>query len=114
MFSDFLNLSATIWRSIGFSINEYGEVLPIDDTQQASTKIRIDPYSSKGLTILFQGQVVEIQNKIFAESNVDIHYGDIIKVTGTNEQHQVLVIEKLYGKDSLHHYEILSRRIDLL
>jgi len=113
-FQDFLNLDAKIYRAIGYSINEYGEVCPTDPTQQASTKVRIDPLKGKGLTTMFQGQIVDIQNRIFALSNVDISEGDIIKIDGTSEQYEILLIEKLYGKTSLHHFQIMARRVDLL
>ena len=114
MFSDFLNLNATIWRSVGHNINDYGEVCPIDPTSHASTKIRIDPLKGKGLTTMFHGQTVDIQNRIFALSNVDISEGDIIKIDGTFEQYEILLIERLYNKTSLNHFQLLCRRVDLL
>ena len=114
-FEDYLNLSATIWRSTGVAdINEYGEVCPTDPTSQASTKVRIDPLKGKGLTTAFYGQTVDITNRIFALSNVDISEGDIIKIDGTSEQFEVLLIERLYGKTSLHHFQIMARRVDIL
>lgn len=114
-FIDYLNLTATIWRSVGdVTVNEYGEVCPTDPTQQASTKVRIDPLKGKGLTTAFQGQIVDVSNRIFALSNVDISEGDIIKIDGTSEQYEVLLIEKLYGKTLLHHFQLLCRRVDLL
>lgn len=114
-FSDYLNLSATIWRSTGaVDINEYGEVCPTDPTSQASTKVRIDPLKGKGLTTAFYGQTVDITNRIFALSNVDIVEGDIIKIDGTYEQYEILLIEKLYNKTSLNHFQIMARRVDLL
>ena len=114
MFEDFLNLTATVWRSTSFTINIYGELLPDDDTQQASTKVRVDPLKGKGLTTMFQGQIVDIHNRIFALSNLVIKHGDIIKIDSTGEQFEILLIEKLYDKTSLHHYEIMVRRTDLL
>ena len=114
MFEDFLNLSATVWRSTGYTVNVYGEVIPDDDTQEASTKVRIDPLKGEGLTTVFQGQTVDITNLIFAVSNLTINHGDIIKIDGTNEQYEVLLIERLYDKTSLHHLEIMARRTDLL
>jgi len=114
-FVDFLNLTATIWRSVGdVTVNEYGEVCPTDHTQQASTKVRIDPLKGKGLMTAFQGQIVDITNRIFALSNIDISEGDIIKIDGTEEQYEILLIERLYGKTALHHFQIMARRTDLL
>lgn len=113
-FQDFLNLSATVWRSTSHTVNIYGEVVPDDDTQEASTKVRIDPLKGKGLTTVFQGQTVDITNLIFAVSNLTINHGDLIKIDGTNEQYEVLLIERLYDKASLHHLEIMARRTDLL
>jgi len=113
-FENYLNLSATIWRSVGHNINDYGEVCPSDPTSYASTKVRIDPLKGKGLTTMFHGQTVDIQNRIFALSNIDINEGDIIKIDGTSEQYEILLIEKLYGKTLLHHFQIMARRTDLL
>jgi len=113
-FQDYLNLDARIYRAIGYSINDYGEVCPTDPTQQAVTKVRIDPMKGKGLTTAYQGQTVDITNEIFALSNIDIVEGDIIKIDGTSEQYEILLIEKLYGKTSLHHFQIMARRTDLL
>lgn len=115
MFSDFLNLTATIWRSVGeVSINQYGEICPTDPTQQAITKVRIDPLKGKGLTTAYQGQVIDITNRIFVASNIIINHGDILKIDGTDEQFEVLLIERLYDKKNLHHLEIMARRTDLL
>ena len=113
-FEDFLNLDAKVYRSVGYTINIYGEVIPDDDTQQATTKVRVDPLKGKGLTTMFQGQIVDIHNRIFALSNLVIKHGDIIKIDSTGEQFEILLIEKLYDKTSLHHYEIMARRTDLL
>ena len=113
-FADFLNLTATVWRSTSFTVNIYGELLPDDDTQQATTKVRIDPLKGKGLTTMFQGQTIDITNKIFAVSNITINHGDILRIDVTNEQYEVLLIERLYDKASLHHLEIMARRTDLL
>jgi len=114
-FEDYLNLTATIWRSVGdVTVNQYGEVCPTDPTQQATTKVRIDPLKGKGLTTAFQGQIVDVTNRIFALSNVDISEGDIIKIDGTFECYEILLIEKLYNKTSLHHFQIMARRTDLL
>lgn len=114
-FIDYLNLSATIWRSVGdVTINDYGEVCPTDPTQQASTKVRIDPLKGKGLTTAFQGQTVDVTNRIFALSNIDITEGDVIKISETSEQFEVLLIERLYGKTSLHHFQLLCRNISVL
>lgn len=113
-FQDFLNLSATVWRSVGWEVNIYGEVIPDDETQQVTTKVRIDPLKGKGLTTMFQGQTVDITNRVFAVSNITINHGDILRINGTNEQYEVLLIERLYDKASLHHLEIMARRTDLL
>ena len=113
-FVDFLNLDAKIYRSTGHTVNQYGEVIPDDDTQQASTKVRIDPLKGSGLTTVFQGQTVDITNLIFAVSNLTINHGDLIKIDGTNETYEILLIERLYDKANLHHLEIMARRTDLL
>lgn len=113
-FVDFLNLTATVWRSTSFTINIYGELLPDDDTLQVSTKVRIDPLKGKGLTTMFQGQTVDITNRIFAVSNITINHGDILKIDSTNEQYEVLLIERLYDKANLHHLEIMARNVSVL
>jgi len=99
-------------------VNEYGEVvLTYDIAQVAGIDIpaRIDPISQRGKTgfvVQLRGGEVFATFKIFLCPEVDVRENDTI-VNGTRE-YQVLLVEDLYGAETLHHKELLCRRVDNL
>jgi hypothetical protein len=98
--------------------NEYGEVvMTYTEAQIVGTDIpaRIDSISQRGKT----GFVVETQGgevfatfQIFMCPEVDVVENDSIFV-GTRE-YQVILVDELYGASSVHHLELLCRRVDNL
>jgi hypothetical protein len=99
-------------------VNEYGEVvLTYDIAQVAGIDIpaRIDPISQRGKTgfvVQVQGGEVFATFKVFLCPEVDVRENDTI-VNGTRK-YQVLLVEDLYGAETMHHKELLCRRVDNL
>lgn len=99
-------------------VNEFGEVVLTHDVIQViGTDIlaRIDPISQRGKTgfiVQTQGGEVFATFKMFMCPEVDVRENDTITV-GTRE-YEVLLVEDLYGASTVHHKEVLVRRIDNL
>jgi len=97
-------------------VNEFGEVVLTHDVAQViGTDIpaRIDPIKQRGelgFKVRIQGGEVFATFKIFLCPEIDIRENDTITL-GTRE-YQVLLVDELYGASTLHHKEVLTRRVD--
>ena len=98
------------------NVNEFGEVvLTYEVAQVIGTNIpaRIDPIRQRGelgFKVRIQGGEVFATFKIFICPEIDVRENDTITV-GTRE-YQVLLVDPLYGAITLHHKEVLCRRVD--
>lgn len=99
-------------------VNEYGEVVltyPTAPTVETALKVRVDPIRQRGelgYTIKTQGGEVYATYKIFVCPEVDIRENDSVFL-GSRE-FQVLLVDELFGRSSLHHKECFCRRVDNL
>ena len=98
--------------------NEFGEVvLTFPNSQIIGTDIsvRIDAISQRGKTgfnIQIQGGEVFATFQIFICPQIDVKENDSIFL-GTRE-YQVLLVDDLFGASTVHHKELLCRRVDNL
>ena len=98
--------------------NDYGEVVMTYSTAQiVGTDIptRVEAISQRGKTgfgIEIQGGEVRATYRFFMCPNIDIKDNDTVCV-GSRE-YQVLLVSRFYDADSVHHQELLCRRIDNL
>jgi hypothetical protein len=96
--------------------NEFGEVImTYDEAQIIGTDIpaRVDAISQRGKT----GFVVEVQGgevyatfQIFMCPEVDVKENDSIFIS--TREYQVILVDELFGASSIHHKELLCRRVD--
>jgi len=98
--------------------NSYGEVVltyPIAQVIGTDIPARLDPISQRGKTgfvVQTQGGEVFATYEIFLCPEVDIRENDTVTV-GTRE-YQVLLVSDYYGATTLHHKQVLTRRVDNL
>ena len=99
-------------------VNDYGEVLlsyPTAPIINSSLKIRIDPEKNRtadGLKIEFQGSVVTSDYRAFVCGGKDVRENDELFI-GTRH-YKVLVVDDLFEREKLHHFEVRLCRLDLL
>lgn len=99
-------------------VNEYGEIVltyPTAPVIETALKVRIDPIkqgSESGYVVKTQGGEVYATFKVFVCPDIDIRENDIITL-GTRE-YQVLLVDDLFSRSTLHHRECLCRRTDNL
>ena len=112
--STFLTHAVEIRRIGGFTVNDYGEVVPNAESLIATTTMRIEPARSKSLTTMLQGKEVLITHKGFAKSTEDVRENDRIKVVATNTEYIVGLVNAFYDEASLDHLELFLKEVDNL
>lgn len=110
----FLSHDVKIYRASTHSVNDYGEVIPNAETLIATTKMRIEPTKSKGLTTVVQGKEVDVTHKGFAKSAEDIQENDRVEVVSTNTEYLVLLCNPYYDESTLDHFELYLKEINRL
>ncbi len=98
--------------------NEFGEVvLTYPNAQVVGTdiKMRLDPIRQRGQTgVVVRVEGVEVLSTfmVFMCPNVDVRENDTISLS--SREYQVLIVDRLYARSKVHHFELLTRRIDNL
>lgn len=100
------------------NVNQWGEVIftyPTAPVINSSLKIRVDPISrrgSEGFKIEMQGGVVVADYVAYTCPSTDIRPNDELFI-GTRA-YKVLLVDDLFGRANLHHFQIRLIRIDNL
>ena len=98
-------------------VNEYGEIIltyPTAPIINSALEIRIDPESrsNEGFRVEIRGGVVVDDYKGFVCVGEDVRPNDEIFI-GTRA-YKVLLVNELFDRDKLHHFELRLARIDNL
>ena len=99
-------------------VNSWGEVLisyPTAPIINSALKIRIDPErnrSADGFKVEAQGGVLTADYRGFLCPGSDIRENDTLEI-GTRK-YQVLLVDELFERSKLHHFEVRLCRIDQL
>ena len=109
--ASFLSHDVKIHRSSSYSVNDYGEVIPNTEAVIATTKMRIEPTKSKGLTTTVQGREVDVTHKGFAISTEDVQENDRIEIVSTSTEYLVLLVNPYYDESTLDHFELYLKEI---
>ena len=121
-FKALLNQTAVLKRpydsGVGVrKVNDFGEVVMIyadAPVINPALKIRIDPSrrANEGFKVEFQGGLVTADYLAFTCPGEAIVENDTIEI-GTRK-YQILLVDELFEREKLHHFQIRMRRVDNL